>query len=228
VPSDEQQFEPNRPPEESLRPGALHAELRTVILNLAARADLHSVSCQFDDRVLWEGLLAEQLRRAKETGRPPQSAFFLCGPDGGLPEIAKSLAAHEEDDLPAASRAAAERYGGIIRTPNEGVCGADLFVYPSWRQIYPETWRAEDAELDWATVDKPCNHLLIEQNLGKAPRAERIGPIAGTWCLYSSTAPYKDCNPFSDTFQREDPLRRMIRMTRLRALSEKSAAGGHP
>lgn len=50
--------------------------------------------------------------------------------------------------------------------------------------------------LDWATPTKPCNHILIEQDLGEPDCAKRIGPIAGGWWLYSSKAPYKDCNPF--------------------------------
>jgi len=208
----------------------LHEDLLALILDLAGRTNIHSVSCQFIDHALWEGLLAEQARRAKATGRPPQSAFFLCGPDGGLPGISKLPPGLEEEvELPPSPHTAGdsmeERFGGSIHIPYEGVCGADLFVYPSWRRIYPEAWQAEDAELDWATADKPCNHLLIEQDLGPAPRANRIGPIAGSWWLYSSTAPYKDCNPFSDAFQREDPVRRIIRMSRLRALSEKREAG---
>jgi hypothetical protein len=82
--------------------------------------------------------------------------------------------------------------------PYEGVCGADLFVYPSWRAINPKAWEEDGAELDWATSMKHCNHLLIEKDLGVGEPncATRIGPITDEWWLYSSKAPYKPCSPF--------------------------------
>jgi len=50
----------------------------------------------------------------------------------------------------------------------------------AWRRINPAAWAKDGAELDWATASKPCNRLLIEQDLGEPVRATRIGPIAGT------------------------------------------------
>jgi hypothetical protein len=175
-------------------------ELRDLILAMARRPDVHSVSCQFRDEKLWEGLLTEQVKRARETGKPPKQAFFLCGPDGGLPGIAKTFPGLE--DLPEEEwfdgSTLEERMGGDIHIPYEGVCGADLYVYPSWRKIHPEAWQKEGAELDWATPRKACNHLLIERDLGEPSCATRMGPIAGTWWLYSSKAPYKPCSPFHE------------------------------
>lgn len=172
--------------------------LRDFILAMARREDVHSVSCQFHDATLWEGLLHEQVKRARQTGQRPRDAFFLCGPDSGIPGIAKFHSGLEE--LPEeewfTGDTLEEKLGGSIHIPYEGVCGADLYVYPAWRKIYPQAWQKEGAELDWATAQKPCNHLLIEQDLGQPACATRIGPIADTWWLYSSTAPYKDCNPF--------------------------------
>ena len=184
----------------------LSDELRDLILAMARRPDVHSVSCQFRDEKLWEGLLTGQVKRARDTGKPPKQAFFLCGPDGGLPGIAKHHAGLE--DLPEEQwfdgSTLEERLGGDIHIPYEGVCGADLYVYPSWRKICPEAWQKEGAELDWATPRKACNHLLIEQDLGEARCATRVGPIAGSWWLYSSKAPYKPCSPFHEDDQIDD------------------------
>jgi hypothetical protein len=88
-----------------------------------------------------------------------------------------------------------ERMGGAIHIPYEGVCGADLMVYPDWRKIYPEDWAKPGARLDSATAGKACNHLLIERDLGEAACVTRTGPIGGSWWLYSCKAPYKDCHP---------------------------------
>jgi len=54
------------------------------ILELIRQHDVRSVSCPYDDPELWLALVAEQVRRAAESGLPLQEAFTLCGPDGGL------------------------------------------------------------------------------------------------------------------------------------------------
>lgn len=172
-------------------------ELRDLIISMAKREDVHSVSCQFRDAELWKFLLEEQVRRAKDQGKSPRDAFFLCGPDSGIPGIAKLYSGL--DEVPEEERfdgsTLEERLGGDIHIPYEGVCGADLFVYPTWRKVYPEAWAREGAQLDSATSMKRCNHLLLYGDFGESACATRIGPIDGWW-LYSSTAPYKDCNPF--------------------------------
>ena len=169
----------------------LHEELRDLILAMAQREDVHSVSCQFGDAKLWEGLLSEQVKRARQLGKPASEAFFLCGPDSGISGIAKFHAGLE--DLPPeewfTGDTLEEKLGGDIHIPCEGVCGADLFVYPYWRKINPQAWEREGARLHWATMGKPCKHLLIEQDLGLPTCATRIGPIAGSWWLYSSIEP---------------------------------------
>lgn len=173
-------------------------ELRELILRLARQPDVHSVSCQFWDPKLWHGLLTEQVKRAQQSGKPLQQAYFLCGPDSGIPGVAKNFP--DILDLPEQDRyhgdTLEEILQGEIHIPVEGVCGADLFVYPDWRKVYPEHWQDPDAKLDHALAGKPCNHLLIAQDLGECPSAIRTGPYAGQWWLYQSTAPYKDCNPF--------------------------------
>lgn len=166
-------------------------ELRDLILTMARRDDVHSVSCQFGDARLWEGLLREQVRRAAQTGQSPKEAFFLCGPDGGIPGIAKlhPLLKEMPEDQRFTGDTLEEKLGGDIHIPYEGVCGADLFVYPHWRKIVPEAWSRPGARLASATGGKPCKHLLIEKDLGEPDCATRIGPIAGNWWLYSDIAP---------------------------------------
>ena len=172
-------------------------ELRELILSMAKRKDVNSVSCQFCDTELWSGLLEEQVKRAKEQNKNPGDAFFLCGPDGGIPGIAKLYPGL--DEVPEEERfdgsTLEEKLHGEIHIPYEGVCGADFFVYPTWRKLNPQAWERENAELDWATPMKHCNHLLLSGDFGVPDCATRTGPIDGWW-LYSSTAPYKDCNPF--------------------------------
>ncbi len=172
-------------------------ELRDLIISMAGREDVHSVSCQFRDAELWKFLMEEQVRRAKDQGKSPRDAFFLCGPDSGIPGIAKLYSSLDEvpEEECFDGSTLEERLGGDIHIPYEGVCGADLFVYPTWRKVYPEAWAREGAQLDSATSMKRCNHLLLYGDFGESACATRIGPIDGWW-LYSSTAPYKDCNPF--------------------------------
>ena len=44
-------------------------ELRDLIISMARREDVHSVSCQFRDAELWKFLMEEQVRRAKDQGK---------------------------------------------------------------------------------------------------------------------------------------------------------------
>lgn len=174
-----------------------YEELVDLILAMAARDDVRSVSCPFGGERLWRGLMEEQLRRAKASGAALEDAFFLAGSDAGISGIAKDFPGMDEvpEEQWYDGSTLEERMGGRIHIPYEGVCGADLLVYPDWRKIYPEYWARPGARIDSATAGKPCNHLLIEQDLGEAACVTRTGPIAGTWWLYSSTAPSKDCSP---------------------------------
>lgn len=136
------------------------------------------------------------MRRAQASGQAPQEAFFLAGPDSGIPGVAKTFPGMEDlpEDQWFDGSTVEERLGGKIHIPYESVSGADLFIYPDWRKNYPEAWQEDGADLDSATACKPCNHLLIEQDFGEPGCATRVGPIAGSWWLYSSKAPYKDCH----------------------------------
>lgn len=172
------------------------AALRALVLDWARRPDVHSISCPFEDPELWRGLLIEQVRRAQATGRPPRDAFGLFGPDSGIFGVAKLYAALEDLDDPNSAfdgSTLEEQIGGEIHIPYEGLCGADFLIYPKWRKFNPAAWNDEGADLDSATFGKPCNHLLVQVDAGEPTCATRSGPVAGWW-LYSSRAPYKDCN----------------------------------
>lgn len=150
--------------------------VRTAILELIRHEDIRSVSCPFDDFVLWRGLVGEQLRRAEATGLPLQQAFCLCGPDSGLSNL----------DV--------EDWGGEVHIPYEGACGGDLFILPRWHRFFADKVR-DGGKLRWA-VAKPCNHVLLHGDHGELACATRS--VIGDWTLYSSTAPHEDCNPFLD------------------------------
>lgn len=148
--------------------------VRMAILELIRREDIRSVSCPFDDFALWRGLVEEQVRRAEVSGLPLQKAFCLCGPDSGLRNL----------DV--------EDWGGEVHIPYEGACGSDLFIVPPWHKFYADKVR-NGGMLRWA-VAKPSNHILVRGDFGELGCATR--KAIGEWTLYSSTAPYEDCNPF--------------------------------
>lgn len=143
------------------------------IVELIYRDDVRSVSCPFADPALWRILVERQVQRATTSGLPLQQAFCLCGPDSGLPDVPF------------------EDWGGEIHVPYEGACGADLFVLPPWHRFLSDKVR-HGGKLRWA-VQKACHHVLLEGDYGELGCATRR--VIGNWTLYSSTAPYEDCNP---------------------------------
>jgi len=157
--------------------------LFVAILDLIRRDDVCSVSCPFTDHALWRILVQEQVRRAKVTGLLLQRAFGLCGPDSGLAGIN------------------AEDWGGDVHIPYEGACGADLFILPEWHRFFVEKVR-DGGKLRWA-VHKSCHHILLCGDYGELACAMRTA--IGDWTLYTSTAPYEDCNPFLET-EIEQPI----------------------
>lgn len=179
-------------------PFELTDELRQVILELAQQPDIHSISCPFNDFSLWEGLLKEQVKRSIATGRPPQEALCLCGPDSGITGMSKDYS-WDEDGCPAipdpvTGKFAPDFFGGEVHIPYEGVSGGDLFIYPEWRNLYPEA-SIRLQKLSAVTHNKPCNYLLTNRNLGEFEFATRR-LVAGCF-LYKSKDPYMNCNPFN-------------------------------
>lgn len=175
----------------------LTAELQDAILRLATTASIRSISCPFDDFVLWEGLLREQVRRAKASGLAPQQALFLAGPDSGIPGITPPRYIDDEDDGtspatadPRTGKLAPDMWGGCVHIPFEGACEADLFILPGWHRVFPERMSAPGAKLSDLLAGKRCNYLLCDRSLGEIPGATRQ-EVAG-WTLYTSTSPHED------------------------------------
>ena len=152
-------------------PDAVVKKIRELIL----RQDVRSVSCPYDDPELWLLLIAEQVRRSKETGAAPQQAFTLCGPDGGL------------WDTPVAA------LGGDVHIPYEGVCGGDLFIRPTCRKFRIPQGTAT-GQLSTAAGSPGCYYVLSPEDFGVLTFASRT--VVGSWVLYQSNAPYVSCDPF--------------------------------
>lgn len=172
------------------QPFPLTEPLKQAILELAGRAEIRSISCPFDDFDLWKGLLAEQVRRSKETGLPPQKALGLIGPDSGIPGVDDGVRPSEPD--PATGSHAPDCWGGEVHIPFEGTIGADLFILPAWHRVFPDSLARPDAKLPWL-VGKPCNFLLTNRNLGLFNCATRT-LIAGCF-LYASNGPHTAIDP---------------------------------
>lgn len=178
-------------------------KLRQAILMLAARPDVHSVSCALTDFFLWEGLFREQISRSRLLDLPPQEAFALMGPDGGIPGITPLFCGLEDphDSLPPVEpdshgNFAPDRWGGDVHIPYEGVCSGDLLIAPQWMQLYPRALLKPDATFHSMSYKK-FNLLLLDRDLGLLPHGERTELDQGWW-LYESLSPFLDCNPFHD------------------------------
>lgn len=180
----------------------LTQELHAVILELASRPSVHSVSCPFTGFELWEGLLKEQVRRSRATGLHPHEAFFLAGPDGGIPGMTPDRFADDEDQAnavvtpdPITGRIASDLFGGYVHIPYEGVCGGDLFIAPDWYRLSPEMGSTPDASLSrvLGSPGKKCNLLLTHRDMGELPCATR--QVAASWYLYAAMSEYEDCRP---------------------------------
>lgn len=178
-------------------------KLRQAILILAACPDVHCVSCALTDFALWQGLFREQVARAQAHGGPPQEAFALMGPEGGIPGITPVVGGLEEpdDSLPPVEpdpqgNFAPDRWGGDVHIPYEGVCSGDLLIAPQWMQLYPRALLKPDATFHSMSYKK-FNLLLLARDLGQLPHSVRTELDQGWW-LYESTSPFLDCNPFHD------------------------------
>jgi len=143
------------------------------VLELIQRDDVRSVSCPFNDYELWRSLVAEQVRRSKLSGLPPQEAFTLCGADGGM------------SDFPF------DEWGGRVHLPYEGMCGGDLVLLPLWRKFFMES--AEESGRLSSALRLCCYHLLMPRDFGELSFATRT--LVGDWVLYQSKVPYVPCDP---------------------------------
>ena len=159
--------------------GRAEEELPDSVINmigdLIKRDNVQSVSFPFNNTRVWRLLVNEQLQRAKLTGFSKQKAFTLSGPEGGL----------------ACDPTA---WGGVVHIPYEGCCMGDLFVKPSWRNLYKD--HGEDATLgDYATywadpkIGQSCHYLLQGEDMGEIGCAVRH-VVGDGWFLYESNRPY--------------------------------------
>lgn len=143
-------------------------------LELIRRDDVRSVSCPYDDPDLWLSPIAEQVCRSTTAGLPPQDAFTLCGPDGGL------------WDTPV------EVVGGNVHISCEGLCGGDLLLRPTWRKFrIPEG--TATGRLSTAAGVSCCYYVLSPDDFGELSMASHT-PV-GEWVLHQSNAPYAPCAP---------------------------------
>lgn len=113
----------------------LSPALFQLIEDLISRETVQSVSCPLEDYALWRILVEQQVRRAERSGKPPQEAFKLGGPDSGLPFVV------------------AEDWGGKVHIPYEGACTGGVFIKPGWRKFSFETMRST------------CQFLLTQEDV---------------------------------------------------------------
>lgn len=146
--------------------------LRQAILALARQSDIQSISCPFDDFHLWKGLLHEQVRRSRQTGRSPREALQLTGPDSGIPGVVPFYDDDAGTPFPLGPDpvtelvAPADQWGGEVHIPFEGTHMADLFILPTWRNVWPERMKKPGARLSQlvAAYGERCKYVLTNQS----------------------------------------------------------------
>lgn len=155
------------------------ADVRALILQLAAQDNVRSVSLPFQDYLLWRGLLAIQQRRVTEDFLDPSEALKLNGPDSGIPWINNFW---YRSDL---------QWGGEIHIPYEGFCSGDIFVFPNGFGFDAEyakiasTLSAAAFGPNWMAYEKSCKYFLTKaMGQGELLSASRM--VIGDWVLYTA------------------------------------------
>jgi len=121
----------------------LSSTLYHLIEGLIGRETVQSVSCPLTDYALWRLLVEHQVRCAEQSGKLPQQAFELSGPDGGQRFVT------------------AADWGGKVHIPYEGACTGDVFIKPGWRKFSFETMKST------------CQFLLSQEDYGEQECASR-------------------------------------------------------
>ena len=171
---------------------------RLIILTLAAQPDIHSISCPFTDFDLWKGLIHEQLRRSHATGKPPQEALCLVGPDCGIRGLTNvrvgwlDFDEHPPEPDPDTGNYVPDMWGGDIFIPYENTTSADLFILPEWHNVFPEYIAKPNARFHRILGGRVCNYLLTDRDLGVFDSATRT--LIDDWFLYRCNGPHLDCN----------------------------------
>lgn len=149
------------------------------VLELIQQDDVRSMSCPFNEPTVWRALVAEQRRRAERTGKPPQKAFTLWGPDADF----------------YTGRSPVEAYGGTIHIPFERMFGGDLVLLPTWRNWFGE--RAEKTGWLSTAIRCCCYYILTPRDFGEVGFATRTKLC--DWIEYKSKLPYVPCAPLGET-----------------------------
>lgn len=150
------------------RNSSLPNEVLELIRELIGRDDVRSVSCALDDYALWRLLVEKQVRRSAHSGKPPQDALMLSGPDDGLPFVS------------------AEDWGGTIHIPYEGFCDGHILIPPGWRRLNTDQ-TGPDGRFSWAFGSSECRFVLTAKDHGELGCATRT--LIGGWVLYQSKEP---------------------------------------
>lgn len=137
--------------------------LFNLIQDLIGRESVQSVSCHLKDYALWRLLVEQQVRRAGLSGKLPQEAFKLSGPDSRLPF-----------DM---EREVVRDWGGEVHIPYEGACTGSLFIKPGWRKF------------NFETMQHTCQFLLTQDDYGDQACASRT-EVVDDWILYEYKGVY--------------------------------------
>lgn len=150
-----------------------------VVSELIKRENVQSVSSPFTGYRFWRMLCEEQIKRSRQTGLPPQEAFTLFGPEGGMWGIPY------------------EDWGADIHSPYEGSCLADLWIMPGFRNAWPERDSDEASLTDIVayTGRDPgcwdvCYYILTTNDWGELKCATRT-EVGDGWRLYQCKRPYE-------------------------------------
>lgn len=141
----------------------LNAGLFEAIVSLARRDEVRSLSCSFDDPILWQELVWVQVQRAQRENCASSEALLLAGPDGGLSHF-------EADDR-----------GGDIHIPYEGARDADVFVKPQW-YAFDERLARSSGSVYAGLHEKAHRYALMEGYFGEFRDDECVR--IGDWSLY--------------------------------------------
>lgn len=134
------------------------------IEEIAQRDDVSSFSCPYDNRQIWLTVIQEQTKRKIRLDCDPQSAFSLYGPDSGICSLSP------------------DTIKGRIHVPYEGICKADIFIVPRWREL--GVFFDKKNNLNRISLLKHCRFVICEVEVPDVQCAnkERID----NWIFYES------------------------------------------
>lgn len=143
-------------------------EFFNTVSKLANQENVKSISCSYRGFAIWSILIEAQLKRAERTGKPPQQAIELSGPDEGL----------GIEVMP-------ENWAGYVHIPYEGMPMANLIFLPSWRVFNPDDAGENGSLQAGLRSATECLYMfsLKDRDFGVLGCANRTE--VGNWILYS-------------------------------------------